>query len=169
MYPQLYIYPIISSYNPIIWVCLNMLCTPLYPMVNDGFADHYPYEKWLFHWGYTQFSDIPIWLEILRWRICQLDRNTSSGGCFLFTNPIFFWSYLPTIILLVLKSDICRQEYWFAVSSLNVEAIHKDSCKQSSDPSGLGNKPATRNRNPTSLPCRWEIWPGANSRHSVCH
>ena len=28
---------------------------PLHPMVND----HYPYEKWLFHWGYTPFSDIP--------------------------------------------------------------------------------------------------------------
>ena len=20
----------------------------------NGFADHYPYEKWLFHWEYTQ-------------------------------------------------------------------------------------------------------------------
>ena len=27
-------------------------------MVND----HYPYEKWLFHWEYTLFSDIPIWV-----------------------------------------------------------------------------------------------------------
>ena len=26
-------------------------------MVND----HYPYEKWLFHWEYTLFSDNPIW------------------------------------------------------------------------------------------------------------
>ena len=25
-----------------------------------GFADHYPYEKWLFHWEYTLFSDKPI-------------------------------------------------------------------------------------------------------------
>ena len=25
-------------------------------MVND----HYPYEKWLFHWEYTLFSDKPI-------------------------------------------------------------------------------------------------------------
>ena len=23
----------------------------------NGFADHYPYEKWLFHWEYTLFSD----------------------------------------------------------------------------------------------------------------
>ena len=33
---------------------------PLHPMVNDGFADHYPYEKLLFHWEYTPFSDTPI-------------------------------------------------------------------------------------------------------------
>ena len=26
-----------------IWVCLKMLCTPK----PNGFADHYPYEKWL--------------------------------------------------------------------------------------------------------------------------
>ena len=26
----------------------------LNPIVPNGFADHYPYEKWLFHWEYTQ-------------------------------------------------------------------------------------------------------------------
>ena len=31
-----------------IWVCLKMLCTPK----PNGFADHYPYEKCLFHWEY---------------------------------------------------------------------------------------------------------------------
>ena len=25
----------------------------------SGFADHYPVFKWLFHWGYTLFSDKP--------------------------------------------------------------------------------------------------------------
>ena len=39
-----------------IWVSLKIV----YPIVPNGFADHYPYEKWLFHWGYTLFSDIPI-------------------------------------------------------------------------------------------------------------
>ena len=29
-------------------------------MVND----HYPYEKWLFHWEYTLFSDKPIYIYI---------------------------------------------------------------------------------------------------------
>ena len=33
----------------------------VYPEKPNGFADHYPYEKWLFHWGYTPFSDIPNW------------------------------------------------------------------------------------------------------------
>ena len=31
----------------------------VYPEKSNGFADHYPYTKWLFHWGYTPFSDIP--------------------------------------------------------------------------------------------------------------
>ena len=37
------------------WVCLKMLCTPLYPMV---FMIIIPI-KWLFHWEYTLFSDKP--------------------------------------------------------------------------------------------------------------
>ena len=28
----------------------------VYPKKSNGFADHYPCEKWLFHWGYTPFS-----------------------------------------------------------------------------------------------------------------
>ena len=39
-----------------IWVCLKMLCSPK----PNGFADHSPYEKWLFHWEYTLFADKPI-------------------------------------------------------------------------------------------------------------
>ena len=31
----------------------------VYPEKPNGFADHYPVSKWLFHWGYTPFSDIP--------------------------------------------------------------------------------------------------------------
>ena len=33
----------------------------------NGFADHYPYEKWLFHWEYTPFSDIPNWIKLTHW------------------------------------------------------------------------------------------------------
>ena len=39
-----------STKHQKIWVCLKMLYTPK----PNGFADHYPYEKWLFHWEYTQ-------------------------------------------------------------------------------------------------------------------
>ena len=32
----------------IIWVCLKIV----YLIVPNGFADHYPVFKWLFHWEY---------------------------------------------------------------------------------------------------------------------
>ena len=34
----------------------------VYPIVPNGFADHYPVFKWLFHWEYTLFSDKPTWI-----------------------------------------------------------------------------------------------------------
>ena len=37
------------------WVCLKMVSTPK----PNGFHDHYPVFKWLFHWEYTLFSDKP--------------------------------------------------------------------------------------------------------------
>ena len=46
-----------SGYYGNMGVLLKMVSTPK----PNGFADHYPYEKWLFHWEYTLFSDIPIW------------------------------------------------------------------------------------------------------------
>ena len=48
---------IYGKYMRHIWVCLKMLCTPLYPMVLLIIIP----TKWLFHWGYTPFSDKPIW------------------------------------------------------------------------------------------------------------
>ena len=36
-----------------VWKCW------LNPIVPNGFADHYPVFKWLFHWEYTLFSDKP--------------------------------------------------------------------------------------------------------------
>ena len=42
-------------------VCLKMVSTPK----PNGFADHYPYEKWLFHWEYTQhFQTNPLWNDV---------------------------------------------------------------------------------------------------------
>ena len=35
-----------------IWVCLKIV----YPFLPNGFADHYPYFLWLFHWEYSLFS-----------------------------------------------------------------------------------------------------------------
>ena len=55
----------------------NVGKTPKNPMVND----HYPVFKWLFHWGYTPFSDIPMCLrdslamQTLRLVVCD------SGHC----------------------------------------------------------------------------------------
>ena len=50
----------------------NVVSTPK----PNGFADHYPVFKWLFHWEYTLFSDTPIFVNdisrlrsTLRWRI----------------------------------------------------------------------------------------------------
>ena len=46
------------------WVYMGVSENVVYPIVPNGFADHYPYEKWLFHWEYTHiyptFSDKPI-------------------------------------------------------------------------------------------------------------
>ena len=40
---------------------LGMSENVVYPIVPNGFADHYPYEKWLFHWEYTQhFQTNPL-------------------------------------------------------------------------------------------------------------
>ena len=52
-----------------IWVCLKMLCTPK----ANGFADHYPVFKWLAIIGKINptFSDKPIFLCILRWRLLK--------------------------------------------------------------------------------------------------
>ena len=44
------------------WVCLKMVSTP----TPNGFADHYPYEKWLFHWEYTLFSDKPKYMHTFK-------------------------------------------------------------------------------------------------------
>jgi hypothetical protein len=40
----------------LIRVCLEIEKSPK----PNGFADHYPKNKWLVHWEYTLFSDKPI-------------------------------------------------------------------------------------------------------------
>ena len=53
------VYPMKNGYNweyTLFWVCLKMVSTPK----PNGFADHYPVFKWLFHWEYTLFSGKPM-------------------------------------------------------------------------------------------------------------
>ena len=54
-------FPVVFLSNQPKWVCLKMLCTPK----PNGFADHYPVFKWLFHWEYALFSDKPKMLRFL--------------------------------------------------------------------------------------------------------
>ena len=53
----------------------------LYPKPN-GFHDHYPYEKWLFHWRYTLFSDkTTMWAikDTTWWIDCEKGDLILSG------------------------------------------------------------------------------------------
>ena len=54
----------------------------VYPFLPNGFADHYPKNKWLFHWEYTLFSDKPMWLYVAIlcgyvWLFCVTIRSIS--------------------------------------------------------------------------------------------
>ena len=52
-----------------VWKCR----VPPNPMVND----HYPYEKWLFHWEYTIFSDKHnSRYSTLQWFLLRVPRST---------------------------------------------------------------------------------------------
>ena len=65
-----------QSFN--IWVCLKIV----YPEKPNGFADHYPVSKWLFHWGYTPFSDgAPVpWSTSVASTLGGAARPSSEGG-----------------------------------------------------------------------------------------
>ena len=62
--------------GPWIWVCLKMVSTPK----PNGFADHYPVFKWLFHWEYTLFSDKPICVTICNIYFAP-SAAISTSGC----------------------------------------------------------------------------------------
>ena len=63
-------YPICSCLfqKMFMWVCLKMLCTPK----PNGFADHYPYEKWLSLGIYPTFSDKPMCFSVSCCQACAL-------------------------------------------------------------------------------------------------
>ena len=42
----------------------------VYPEKPNGFADHYPYEKWLFHWGFgPHFQTYPFDKPLIDFKI----------------------------------------------------------------------------------------------------
>ena len=68
------------------------------PIVPNGFADHYPYNKWLFHWEYTQHFQTNPYLSLEFVNHCGAHtKRRSSGGsdsgviCFLFVARIGFY------------------------------------------------------------------------------
>ena len=63
-----------------------------YPKPN-GFHDPYPYEKWLFHWEYTLFSDTPICVprKICRFRSgsAKIAKSSSRFRSWIWPHSIF--------------------------------------------------------------------------------
>ena len=64
-----------------VWVCLKIV----YPIVPNGFADHYPYEKLLFHWEYTQHFQTnpcasPVSTITRYSQVSTHGRNEASAG-----------------------------------------------------------------------------------------
>ena len=50
------------------------------PHFPNGFADHYPVFKWLFHWEYTLFSDKPMYLPITILLVYYDQNDLESPG-----------------------------------------------------------------------------------------
>ena len=73
-----------------IWVCLKMLCTPLYPMVLLIIIP----TKWLFHWGYSLFSDKPICQTTSQFHmighIQMFDRTLPGKSPIIYPSCLFF-------------------------------------------------------------------------------
>ena len=75
------------------WVCLKIGNTPK----PNGFADHYPVFKWLFHWEYTQhFQTNPngwTWCNMLSFRRLWRFRSSSHGTWAV--SWLHGWSHVP--------------------------------------------------------------------------
>ena len=70
----------------------------VYPKKPNGFADHYPVFKWLFHWEYTQHFQTNPYATILTQAFTQsevssvfISSSHSSASCRRFF-PDGFWS-----------------------------------------------------------------------------
>ena len=73
----------------------------LNPNQPNGFADHYPYfTKWLFHWGYTPFSDITIYKnnDHSTLNVPSLNVSTPSHSIQSQSIPLNFAASAPTAV-----------------------------------------------------------------------
>ena len=97
------------------WFYLGVSENRLNPIVPNGFHDHYPVFKWLFHWECTIFSDKPIF-TVFSTGFPQaeprvMDRNPrqelSWRGFWVIFASGFFWWAVPKVRL-----GICRWHRW---------------------------------------------------------
>ena len=86
--------PVVLSATINRWVCLKIV----YPIVPNGFADHYPVFKWLFHWEYTLFSNKQIdhcsWLGISFEKVKFTPGATTYGAVLPSSSSFLWWKKL---------------------------------------------------------------------------
>ena len=82
----------------------NRLCTPK----ANGFADHYPYEKWLFHWEYTLFSDKPGISSV-----ASLSKEPFGGSELFAIRPWVFVGCGKACQRLVLQGNVMLTQIWY--------------------------------------------------------
>ena len=107
-------------------VCLKIV----YPIVPNGFADHYPYEKLLFHWGYTPFSDIlPQWKLQIRARfwLCRSARSFRGGGAW---HSDLSWFFGHQGQLTIIRNKRWKRHVWFMYVPKNEEDFESESKRQ---------------------------------------
>ena len=90
--------------HPILYGCVWKCRVSLNPMVNDN----YPYEKWLFHWEYTLFSDKPIYNHHFHskhhWKSSQILFQSSQPSCLSLVSD--------DICLGVIRLFVARNSQW---------------------------------------------------------
>ena len=106
------------------WVCYWKCCVPLNPMVLLIIIP----TKWLFHWGYTPFSDIPrCHIQIptnrkLRWRVAYLADPTRRGHLpstrllrKVYTMPkkVRWGTYLWLVMYVIEEITITSEPSWY--------------------------------------------------------
>ena len=73
----------VSTWHPKVFgshLYLGVSENVVYPIVPNGFADHYPYEKWLFHWEYTQHFQTNPFGTSIRSKTCDITTQDDQPG-----------------------------------------------------------------------------------------